>query len=374
MARRHPLQDALAPLLAPLSLLYGRAALARRRLTRRGLFSVWTPPRPCVSVGNISWGGTGKTPVTDWILTEAARRGLTAVVLTRGYGSRPPVLPLRVTPDLPAAHAGDEPLMLARRHPDALVLVDPDRARAGRAAQATAAPDLFVLDDGFQHLSVGRHLNLVLLDADDVRRVPPPGGVPSNWNRVLPRGTWREPAAALIDADAFLIKTSPDEWPALTDDLARRLAPFRRPVFAFRLRPEGLRPCSSGRPEVAEAEITGPYALITGVGNPDQVRRTVEEYMDASPVKHLIYPDHADFTARGRDVTAAVDALRGEFGPLNLICTAKDAVKLDGLPRLYSLDVTADFFAALPANDTDDKTAGFSDWFGTWLESRLMKQ
>ena len=86
MAKRHPLQNILAPLLLPLSLLYGLGGSFRRHLARNGTLRQWKPPRPCISVGNISWGGTGKTPVTDWLLSQASKRNLRAAVLTRGYG------------------------------------------------------------------------------------------------------------------------------------------------------------------------------------------------------------------------------------------------------------------------------------------------
>ena len=208
MAKRHPLQNILAPLLLPLSLLYGVAGRWKRALT----MVRWKSSRPCVAIGNISWGGTGKTPVTDWLLAWADRKGLRAAVLTRGYGAKPSRLPLLVESGTPASECGDEPLMLSRRHPRAAVMVDPERGRAGRALEASdAAPDIFFLDDGFQHVRAGRDLDLVLLDQDDVRFSPLPGRPPSNWNRIIPAGTWREPVSALHQAAAFLVKCEPEE-------------------------------------------------------------------------------------------------------------------------------------------------------------------
>ena len=142
---------------------------ARRFLWEKGLFKDFTPAYPCVAVGNIAWGGSGKTPLVDWLLSRTAKQGLEAVVLTRGYGAHPPVLPFPVSPASTAEEAGDEPLMLRLRHPAAAILVDPVRARAARLAEQTLNPDLLVLDDGFQHLAVRRHLNLVLLRPEDLR-------------------------------------------------------------------------------------------------------------------------------------------------------------------------------------------------------------
>ncbi len=339
MAKRHPLQNILSPLLLPLSLLYGAAG--RRKRARAAVR--WKPSRPCIAIGNISWGGTGKTPVTDWLLSWADRKSLRAAVLTRGYGAKPSRLPLLVQPGTPAAECGDEPLMLARRHPRAAVMVDPERGRAGRALEASdSVPDVFFLDDGFQHVRAGRDLDLVLLDQDDVRRTPLSGRPPSNWNRVIPAGTWREPVSALHSAAAFLVKCEPEDWPSLVPDLDTRLLSFPRPVFAFRMAPEGLRPAGgdASAPALPAEAVSGPYAFVSGIGDPAQALRTVTDFMGRAPEKMLSFPDHHDF----RQEKEKLEALG-----LPIICTGKDAVKLAplGLTRpCFALDVKADFFAA----------------------------
>lgn len=363
-------QKYLTPLLAPLSLIYGGVALLRRRLTEHGLlkalhlFPSWLPPVPCVSVGNISWGGTGKTPVTDWILGEAEQRGVRCAVLTRGYGVKVPKtsLPLWVRADMLPAQCGDEPLMLAKRHPLAAVIVDPARNRAAQQALAgVEPPHMFLLDDGFQRVSTGRHVNVVLLDADDVRLTAK--GHPSHWNKVLPWGTWREPAAALSAADVFLIKAEKDDWPELERDARVRLAAWPRPLFPFRLKPESLRFCGTGNETRGEATApyapNRPYLLLTGVGNPDQVRRTVKDFMGAEPAQHLIFPDHYDFAGQQNTVLEiwqqAVQTC-GLSASVPVICTAKDAVKLNYITHLYALDVGAEFYS----NQHDE---AFDAWF-----------
>jgi tetraacyldisaccharide 4'-kinase len=299
-------------------------------------------------VGNISVGGTGKTPVVDWLLSWGEERALLPAVLTRGYGARPPRFPWLVDPSHTPAEAGDEPLMLARAHPGALVLVDPDRNRAARAAlRRSPAPDLFLLDDGFQRIATGRHLDLVLLDPDDA-------GGGSGWNRVLPAGTWREPAEALSRAHAFLLKTEPEDWPGLLPVLRERLRPFPSPVFAFRLRPFGLRSVPASSPELLPVSaLASPYALVCGVGNPAQARRSAEKFLGRPPAREMFYPDHHDFTKNA-----------GELAAMNLplVCTAKDAVKLEalGLPLLFSLEARADFFACF---NTDRP---FPVWWEEW--------
>ena len=371
MAERHPLQNILAPLLIPLSLLYGAGGSLRRRLARNGLLRQWKPPRPCISVGNISWGGTGKTPVTDWLLDHASRRGLRAAVLTRGYGAHPSALPLRAAPGVPPSECGDEPLMLATRHPDAVVMVDPDRNRAGRFVESTSPPDFYLLDDGFQHLSTGRDLDLVLLDKDDVRLSPAPGRPPSNWNRIIPAGSWREPAGALNDAGAFLLKAEPEEWPELSVALKHRLNHFPRPVFAFRMVPAGLRPlhAGSGDQPCGASAVPGPYAFVCGIGDPSQAAHTVTTFLGRAPERMLTFPDHHDF----RGEKAELEALN-----LPLICTSKDAVKLRTLNLsgpCFSLEVSAHFFASLSAAAIAGLPSGsgpdFETWWNAWLTDRL---
>lgn len=371
MAERHPLQNLLAPLLLPLSLLYGWGGLLRRRLTHAHILRSWKPPRPCVSVGNISWGGTGKTPVTDWLLKRASRRGLRAAVLTRGYGAHPSSLPLQARPGVPASKCGDEPLMLATRHPDAVIMVDPDRNRAGRRLEHTRPPDFYLLDDGFQHLSTGRDLDLVLLDKDDVLLHPSPGRPPSNWNRVIPAGTWREPESALDDAGAYLIKTEPDEWPAIAQAMKTRLQARPRPTFAFRMAPSGLRPLntdiSSGM--LAPSAVSGPYLFVCGIGDPSQALRTVTDFLGRAPEQTLSFPDHHDFS--GEKATL-------EARNLPIVCTGKDAVKLSPLALsvpCFSLEVSAVFFASLSVDAFSARTAtsgsDFETWWDAWLDRHL---
>ncbi len=372
MAERHPLQNILAPLLLPLSLLYGAGGSLRRRMARSGRIRQWKPPRPCVSIGNISWGGTGKTPVTDWLLDHASRHGLRAAVLTRGYGAHPSTLPLRAEPGVPPSECGDEPLMLATAHPDAVVMVDPDRNRAGRLVESTCPPDFYLLDDGFQHLSTGRDLDLVLLDKDDVRLTPAPGRPPSNWNRIIPAGSWREPESALSDAGAFLIKAEPEEWPELADALKTRLKKYPRPVFAFRMEPAGLRPLNAGAgssPLSDASAVPGSYVFVCGIGDPSQAVHTATAFLGRAPERLLTFPDHHDF----RKEKAALEALN-----LPLVCTSKDAVKLCTLELsvpCFSLEVTARFFASLSADDILGMPSGagtdFETWWNAWLTGRL---
>ena len=154
-------QKRLRPLLTPVSLLYRRILAARRAKWENEGSPAFRPACQCVSVGNIAWGGTGKTPVVDWLLGWSEARGLRAVVLSRGYKAQPPELPLHVSPSRTPGEAGDEPLMLALEHPSAAVMVDPDRRRSGRWAEERLSPDLFVLDDGWSDPKAGDVMSVV---------------------------------------------------------------------------------------------------------------------------------------------------------------------------------------------------------------------
>ena len=359
MAKRHPVQNTLAPLLLPLSKLYGAGMAVRRKAYATGRLPAYRTPIPCISVGNISWGGTGKTPLIQWLLGWAAAGGLRAGVLTRGYGAHPQSPPLLVKPDTPVAECGDEALMLATLLPEAAIIVDPKRSRGACLAESLRpAPDLLLLDDGFQHMGLARDVNLVLLDNDDLWDDPGPKsrdnpGKKGNWNRVIPAGSWREPVTALAAADAFLVKVAPSDQALLRDRLAEKLAGFGKPVFPFQLRIRGLRRLTDDFGGLGPESVEGDYALLCAVGNPRQVEESAVAFLGRAPVRRVFLPDH--------------HPLSGEFAlqdGLNIpvICTAKDAAKLRGPTRqnFFVLEAQPEFSLA-----TDGQS------FVTWLKSAL---
>ncbi len=331
------LQYRLWPLLAPFGWAYGRVMAMRARLYAKGAMPSWEPPAPCVSVGNIGWGGSGKTPLAGWLLSWAVERGLDPVLLTRGYRARPEKLPHRVHPQSMAEESGDEPLLLARQNPQALVLVDPVRSRAGKLAAETANPKLFVLDDGFQHLAVKRQVDLVMLRPDDLGR---------SWNRVIPAGPWREPEQALFRAHAFIIKSSSRRFKEAADLIRERLGRFGKPVFSMSLRPTGVRNLRSGE---EKPDFSGrPYLLVTGVAEPGQVAVTAARMLGAGPTDHMAYGDHHLFTRR--DV-AAIQGRAARLGVKRVLCTAKDGVKLGPLAskEFWTLEVRPSFGPSMGA-------------------------
>ncbi len=341
------LQTLLRPILYPFSLLYACLMQLRRRLWDLHFFKSFTPSRPCIAVGNIALGGSGKTPVVDWLLAHTIKQGLVPAVLSRGYGATPPRLPLNVSLSLTAAECGDEPLMLLTRHPSARVIVDAKRTRAARFAESNLHPDLFLLDDGFQHLAAGRHLNLVLLRPEDLGK---------GWNCVLPAGFWREGKSALQNADAFLINVTSKSFISLLPDICARLVYFHKPVFGFCLRPETLRNPENGSCTFCPAP-GDPYILVSGVGNPRQVQATASAFMKGLPALHSVFPDHHAYSQEDAERIAA-------FG-LPVLCTSKDAVKLKrfGIPNLWELSVATVFCSALWSDMM------FPQWWDAWYKA-----
>jgi len=314
-------------LMVPAAAVYGTVTWLRRRFYRRGVLPVGRLGVPVVSVGNLTSGGTGKTPVVEWVVRWLLRNGGKPAVLSRGYGGT-------VTSAAPGKN--DEALMLARSLPGVPHYPDPDRLRAGRSAVAAGA-DCLVLDDGFQHLRVHRDVNLALIDALD-----PFGG---GW--VLPAGTLRESVSCLREADAVILTrvdtVSESELGRLRERL-HRLAP-QVVLCETTHRPTHLVTVGSTETEPPERIAGRKVFLFCGIGNPRGFLRTVER-LAAEPVAVHFLPDH--FSYRREDLARiAEDCTRA--GAEVALTTEKDAVKIGGkwpgrLP-LLALRVEIDFTA-----------------------------
>ena len=363
------LQKTLGPLLWPLSRAYATAMRRRRARAASG----YKTRRTCVSVGNIAVGGTGKTPLIGWLLDWAEEKSLKAVVLSRGYGgthsNNSRAWPLVVEEATPAALCGDEPLTLARNHPDAVVFVHARRAVSAHAAEDAHAPDIVLLDDGMQHLAISRDADLVLFRQTDLAE---------DWNRVLPLGLWREGEEALHAATAFLVKADPEEFASLAPQAEKRLKAFGKPLFSFtlspfaceRLNPEeapektgadqpGPRGKKRRKPQPVPEELRSvPYVFFSGLGIPEQAEKSVTDYLGRAPETHHVFADHHAFTAR--DV--ATIAKSGQA----VVCTQKDAVKIEpllasfGPVPVYALHARVRFGPALFSKES------FPEWWEVW--------
>jgi tetraacyldisaccharide 4'-kinase len=291
-------------LLAPLGMLYGAAAAARAGAYRRG----WLPQArlagPVISVGNLSVGGSGKTPVVALVVGMLRAAGHPVAVLSRGYGGsfRGDCLVVsdgqKVCAD--ASAAGDEPVLLARSLPGIVVAVGRRRDRVGRAVEARFGPRVHVLDDGFQHLRLGRDLDLVCASARDL------------VDRPLPAGRLRESRAALTRADLILLDADDASVAGVGGAHADRVLRLRRRVIGF------FGPDGAERPAPAH-----PF-LLSGIARPDRF------HCDVTPrVGHVAgtaaFGDHHAFTP---EELAGVETRARHAGADALVTTAKDAVRL----------------------------------------------
>lgn len=285
-------------------------------------------PAPVVSIGNLHWGGTGKTPLTAAVTRGLLERGFRPAILSRGYGSRGRGVRLVSSgegPLLGPGVAGDEPVQLAGELPGAAVVVCADRHRAGRHAMERLhpPPDVFVLDDGFQHLRLARDIDLVVL----------PGADPFGKGRLAPSGRLREPLVALRHADAIVVSES---TPNEAREIARALAGtgFEGPAFSSRIESRPAR-WSSGETVAPTARML----LVSGIGRPGRFEEEAER-AGIQILGHLKFRDHHSYPDESLErIARAADELRAD----GVLATSKDAVKLLGRlqPRLAELPVRA---------------------------------
>lgn len=321
MAARQPTgsQRALLGLLAALESAYGAVVRARNAGYAAGLLPVRRLPCRVISVGNLTVGGTGKTPAVLCLARALTGAGVRVAILLRGYGRRTEGR-VRVVSDgrggcLGWREAGDEALLLARSLPAVPVVVGADRYAAGRVALEEFRSDLLLLDDGFQHRRLHRDVDLLLLDATD----------PFGGERLLPRGRLREPLEGLARAHALLV-TRADEDPGASG-LRERLAPLAagRPVGFAVHRPVGLveRPGGETRPLDSSRGLR--VLAVSGIAKPESFARTLAA-LPATVVGRLEFPDHHPYGAADR---AAIRRAAHDAGAEAVLTTEKDLVRME---------------------------------------------
>lgn len=278
----------LGPLLALPEVGFRGVVAARNLAYSVGLLRSVTPPAPAICVGNLTVGGSGKTPVVRWLVGRLVDRGLTPAILHGGY-------------------ADDEPALHRQWFPDLPVVADPDRARGANAA-VQAGADVLVLDDGFQHRRLARDLDLVLVAVERWRARP----------RLLPRGPFREPLGALKRANMILVtrRTANREAAAtLAHQLGSR---WDRPTAVVYLGPgRWLAPDGSQRDRGPEV----PCIAVAGIARPGAFfRQVAESGVELEDV--MVFRDHHAYTAQD------ADRIRVLAGGRPVVATAKDAIKL----------------------------------------------
>lgn len=282
--------------LAPISWLYAATMGVRNAAYDLGVLAAHPLGAPTVSVGNLSVGGTGKTPVSAWIAARLFALGLRPAVLLRGYGD-------------------DEPLVHQRLTPDAIVVADPDRI-AGAAKALRRGARAFVLDDAFQYRRAARDLDLVLVSAERGHLV-----------RQLPAGPLREGRSSLARADLLLV-TRKTASLTLAEETARRWTESvpDLPTVVLTLAPSALVPAAAGAaasPRPLSALEGKRVVAISAIADHVAFESQLSRY--GAAVESQAFPDHHAFSEEEVQTVAR----RAEGADL-VVCTLKDAVKLEG--------------------------------------------
>ena len=302
---------------------YGFNADIRNKLYDSGIFKMHSLGARTISVGNVSFGGTGKTPLVALIAEILADAGEKVCILTRGYGRNDPDNRLLVSQGTEvladAIHAGDEPVELAKQLiGKAVVVAYADRVSAAAWAKETFNVTAFILDDGFQHRRAKRDLDIVCVDATD----------PFTEKQAILRGWLREPLKNISRADAIVITRSDlgDDVPEIVEKISQYSSTAEIFLSTFDLLPpRRLEEFLENRAGSGE-DIGKPFAFA-GLGNPDLFSRTLE-FTGYTLGGKRSFPDHMRYTQSDIDT---ILNLAQERGATSLITTAKDAVKLGGL-------------------------------------------
>jgi tetraacyldisaccharide 4'-kinase len=333
---------------------YGWVTRVRAFLYLRGFLKRRTLGHPVVSVGNLTVGGSGKTPMVVYLADLLGREGFAPAVLSRGYKGKAESTNLLVSDGkrvfAGVEDAGDEPIMMARRLPGVPVAVGADRWASGRLIENRLPHDrrVFLLDDGFQHLRLARNVDLLLMDATQ----------PILDGKPMPAGWMREPHSAAARAHAFLVTRSHQARLRLKwiDGELHKIVPHL-PIFHFEHAIEGFFELASGR-SVPEEELAGKQVVaLAALGNPGQFVNDLGR-AGVRVVNEFLFRDHHPYIQPEVDrVLEVAEKLSTD----TIVTTEKD------LPRLEGLDLTRGrfLFARLRLECRGEEE------FPRWLLSRL---
>lgn len=316
------------PFLFPLSAGFRFGVALRYSVYKRGWLKTRRLARPVVSIGNLTVGGTGKTPLVVSVANILLRRGWKPGILTRGYSRRSKEELMVVEPGSgrhpDAQKIGDEPALLARTLPQVPIVICADRFRGGQAAEAQFQVDAHILDDGFQHLALARDLDVVALDATQAV---------SDWS-LLPAGRQREPLSAIERAQIVVLTRTDSTDPESLEQSVLRVHPAAK-IFRSRTELLGWTNALSGEAISTEAVRDQKVAAFCGVGNPQAFFADLRRW-GFSLVAEDAFPDHHVYTSEEIQHLAA---RARKSGAAALLTTQKDAVKFrpdwkSGLPIL----------------------------------------
>ncbi len=301
--------------LRPWGYLYGKIMQLREKAYFRGLLPCFALPAYVISIGNLTLGGEGKTPLVMALASKIQREGYSVAIISRGYGGRtkgPFIASRGHGPLADPAFLGDETFFMASRL-GVPVVIGRDRIAAGVLALKEFNPQVLILDDGFQHLRLARDLDLVLFAADSPYTLK---------DAVFPAGRLREPVTALKRASAFLI-TKANLYPKGSAKLAAELMALGRPLFEVPFSIRGIIPLKDW-PQRNYVTPHGRALAFCGLAKPESFRRVLKS-INIEPVAWRHFPDHHYYQ---RDDIASLTTLAQTYKTDFFITTEKDAPKL----------------------------------------------
>jgi tetraacyldisaccharide 4'-kinase len=354
--------------LSMVSIVYGGAVKLRRTFYKKAIFKSKRLSCSIISIGNITVGGTGKTPMTIYVAKVVKQLGYNVAVISRGYKGKAEKIGgivsdgkvLLMTPE----NAGDEPYMMAKRLKDVPVIVGKNRFKAGRLAISKFEPDVIVLDDGFQHLKLQRDLDLVLLD---YRK-------PFGSGHLLPRGIMREPASALLNANAIILTRSAavDENEMSSSLKKLRFYERNKPIyhtfhhpFVYNIINREKKIFEKNIKEILRQNsecIKGRTVFaFSGLADNHDFQQTVKS-LSCNLSGYLEFPDHHLYSEKDlKDISAAAKRSMSEC----LITTEKDYVRM-----AHKIDWPGDLFVIGIEIDFGEDKKRFNSYIEDWIEKR----
>jgi tetraacyldisaccharide 4'-kinase len=354
--------------LSMVSIVYGWAVKLRRTFYKKAIFKSKRLPCSIISIGNITVGGTGKTPMTIYVAKVVKQLGYNVAVISRGYKGKAEKIGgivsdgkvLLMTPE----SAGDEPYMMAKRLKDVPVIVGKNRLKAGRLAISKFDPDVIVLDDGFQHLKLQRDLDLVLLD---YRK-------PFGSGHLLPRGVMREPASALLNANAIILTRSDAVNENEMSSSLKKLRFYERnkPIYHTFHHPF-VYSIINGEKKIFEKNIKEilrqnsecikgrTVFAFSGLADNHDFQQTVKS-LSCNLSGYMEFPDHHPYSEKDlKDISAAAKRSMSEC----LITTEKDYVRM-----AHKINWPGDLFVIGIEIDFGEDKKRFNSFIEDWLEKR----
>lgn len=315
----------MAPARAAAAALFEAVVRIRNHMYDSALLRQNRLPRPVISIGNLTFGGSGKTPLAIHLAQTVCRLGATPVLLSRGYGRTDQndlILEPGREPAASAERLGDEPALLRRRVPELWLGISADRYAVGLEISALCARPIFILDDGYQHRRLARNLNLLIIDSAQ----------PLAGNRLMPRGSLREPLEYMKRADVILINGGFGHPSSNAGESCVR-SHMRPDAAVFHCVQE-----IAGLVPFQEWQLAGysyqalihaqPVYLVAAIGNPDRFHRDVKA-LNLEITGARFFRDHARLTHTDW-LACAAEASRTGAG--SIVTTEKDAVKISRAP------------------------------------------